>query len=243
MCKSRIDLHIEDNPRARRHPLAYVHRSPLAILRVRSRNSPRQPPACSRQPFRPSGKNISTMSTAPFGVGGKPRKPRPLVDTSARICVYDIPGAAIAPLGPLAREITVDINGMETVIEVVCDARFLGGDGQQYFLCPHCSRKVWHLYVRDERLACRQCSGLDYASRHTRRRGLHRVRNLRHRLGALPSPLAPLPPRPKYWRRDHWARAVAALVVAEAMVAAELRAMIPRVRRRLNRDRHSNPGA
>jgi|SRR5262249_25208721 len=182
--------------------------------------------------------------TLPVFGKGRPRKPRTCVEDVPRICVYDLKKGAAAPLSP-SREATirVAVNGTEMALDVVCDARFFGGDGQRYFLCPHCSRKVWHLYVRDERLACRQCSGLDYASRHTRRRGLHRVRNLRHRLGALPSPLAPLPPRPKYWRRDHWARAVAALVVAEAMVAAELRAMIPRVRRRLNRDRHSNPGA
>jgi len=34
------------------------------------------------------------------------------------------------------------------------------------------ARKVWwHLYVRDERLACRKCAALDYRSRHVRRRG------------------------------------------------------------------------
>jgi len=80
--------------------------------------------------------------------------------------------AATAPLTALAREeITVVINGAEMVIDVVRDARHLGGDGQRYFLCPDCSRKVWHPYVRDERLACRKCAALDYRSRHVRRRG------------------------------------------------------------------------
>ena len=182
------------------------------------------------------------MSTAPFGVGGKPRKPRPLVDSSARICVYDVRGVATAPLMALAREaVTVVINGAEMVIDVVRDARFLGG-GQRYFLCPDCSRKVWHLYVRDERLACRKCAGLDYASKHTRRQGLNRVRNLRRKLGATPNPLAPVPPRPPYWRRDHWARAITQLALAETVLAAQLHAMVPRVRRRLKHGRHSSRG-
>src|SRR5215831_20138767 len=105
------------------------------------------------------------MTLSAFGKG-RPRKPRPLVDTTPRICVYDVRGVATAPLTALAREtVTVVINGAEMVIDVVRDARHLGGDGQRYFLCPDCSRKVWHLYVRDERLACRKCAALDYRSR------------------------------------------------------------------------------
>src|SRR5262249_2799786 len=104
---------------------------------------------------------------APFGVGGRRRKPRPTVETVPRICVYDL---FTSPFTALARETTVNvvINGRPEVFEVVRDARFFGGDGQRYFLCPACSRKVYHLYLRDERLACRQCSGLDYASQRTR---------------------------------------------------------------------------
>ena len=173
------------------------------------------------------------MSTAPFG-SGRPRKPRPLVETTARICAYDL---AASPDGPLAREeLSVVVDGRPEVLEVVWDARFFGGDGQRYFLCPVCARKVFHLYLRDERLACRRCSGLDYRSRHVRRRGLNRVRRLREKIGALPSPLAPIPPRPRHWRRDYWHRVLARLAAAEGMIAAELRAMIPRVRRRVRDD-------
>jgi hypothetical protein len=118
------------------------------------------------------------------------------------------------------------------VLEVVREPRHLGGDGQRYFLCPVCSRKVFHLYVRDERLACRRCAGLDYRSRHVRRRRLHRARNLRRKLGAAPSLLAPLPSRPPYWRRDHWARAIAELAAVEAVLAAQLHATLEQVRRR-----------
>ena len=38
------------------------------------------------------------------------------------------------------------------------DSRNYGGDGQRFFLCSVCSRKVQHLYLRGEgeRLACRR---------------------------------------------------------------------------------------
>ena len=152
--------------------------------------------------------------------------------------------AATAPLTALAREeITVVINGAEMVIDVVRDARHLGGDGQRYFLCPDCSRKVWHPYVRDERLACRKCAALDYRSRHVRRRGLNRARRLRERIGAPAGLLSRISPRPRYWRRDYWARTVAELAAAEAVLAAQLHAMIPRVCQRLKHDRHSDRAA
>jgi len=99
------------------------------------------------------------------------------------------------------------------------------------------ARKVWwHLYVRDERLACRKCAALDYRSRHVRRRGLNRARRLRQKLGAPAGLLGPIPPKPPRWRRDHWTRTVAELAVAEGRIAGMLHAMIPRVRRRLKHD-------
>ena len=190
---------------------------------------------------------ISTMSTAPFGVGGRPRrKTRPFVEDVPRIGIGDL---ARSLFTRLAREgVRIVINGAEMVLDVVCEPRHFGGDGRWFFLCT-CGRRVCHLYyVRaDERaaqrLACRRCAGpLTYASQHTRRRGLNRVRRLREKIGALPSPLVPLPPRPRHWRRDYWVRTIARLAVAEATIAAELHAMIPRVRRRL-RHGHSNRDA
>ena len=73
------------------------------------------------------------MTLSTFGKG-RPRKPRHLVDTTPRICVYDVRGVATAPLTVPAREtVTVVINGAEMVIDVVRDARYLGGDGQRTF--------------------------------------------------------------------------------------------------------------
>ena len=176
---------------------------------------------------------------------GRPRKPRPLVETTPRIGVGDLRGIARLPLRGVAREGTVRVlvNGKLEALDVVCEARNYGGGGQRYFLCPTCSRRVWHLYLRDERLVCRRCAGLTYRSQHTRRRGLNRVRDLRRKLGAPPSPLAPVPPRPSRWRRDYHARLLAQLVAAEGVIAAQLRDMVGAVRRRLKRDRNGNPGA
>jgi hypothetical protein len=150
-----------------------------------------------------------------------------------------------------AATVNVVINGKPEAIDVVFDDRNYGGRGQPYFLCGTCSRKCRHLYLRDEprdgprdgrRLVCRRCAGVTYKSQHTRRRGLNRARRLREKIGALPSPLAPLPSRPRHWRRDYWARTVAELARAEVALAAQLHAMIPRVRRRL-RHEHSNRDA
>jgi hypothetical protein len=145
------------------------------------------------------------------------------------------------PLTAFAREATVSvlINGKLEAIDVVCDPRNYGGDGQRFFLCATCSRKVQHLYLRDERLVCRRCASLTYASQHTKRRGLHRARDIRRKLGASEELLAPLPPRPRqHMAAAKYDRLVAQLVAAEAVIAAQLRDMVVRVRRRFEHDRH-----
>jgi len=156
--------------------------------------------------------SISTVSTKPFGFGGKPHKPQPTVENTPRIYIGELRGAARLPLTAFAREATISIlvNGKPETLDVVCDPRNFGGDGQRFFLCPACSRKVQHLYLRDERLACRRCAGLTYRSQHTKRRGLHRARDLRRKLGAS----------------------------EELVIAAQLRDMVVRVRRRLKHDRY-----
>jgi hypothetical protein len=187
------------------------------------------------------------MPTAPFGFGGKPHKPRPTVETTPRIGVGDLQKVARPPYGPLAREATVRVvvNGKPEALDVVCDARNYGGDGQRFFLCPMCSKKVQHLYLprEGERLACRRCAGLTYRSQHTRRRGLHRARDLRRKLGASEELLAPLPPRPRqHMAAAQYDRLVAQLVAAESVIAAMLRDMVMRVRRRLRHERHRDRG-
>jgi hypothetical protein len=182
-----------------------------------------------------------------FG-SGRRHVPRPTVERTPRIYIGDI---ARSLSTPRAREgsIRVVIDGAEMALDVKCDPRNYGGDGQWFFLCRACSKKVQHLYLRDDprderRLVCRRCAGpLTYASQRTNRRGLHRVRNLRRRLGAPVNILAPLPPRPRnVWAAAQYDRLVRELARAEALIAAELHAIVPRVRRRL-RHEHSNRDA
>jgi len=147
------------------------------------------------------------------------------------------------PLTAFAREATISIlvNGKPETIDVVCDPRNYGGDGQRFFLCPVCSRKVQHLYLprEGEQLTCRRCAGLTYRSQLTKRRGLHRARDLRRKLGASEELLAPLPPRPRqHMAAAKYDRLVAQLLAAEAVIAAQLRDMVARVRRRLKHDRY-----
>ena len=145
------------------------------------------------------------------------------------------------PLTAFAREATISIlvNGKPEALDVVCDPRNYGGDGQRFFLCPTCSRKVEHLYLRNEQLTCKKCAALTYRSQLTKRRSLHRARDLRRKLGASEELLAPLPPRPRqHMAAAKYDRLVAQLVVAEAVIAAQLRDIVVRVRRRLKHDRY-----
>src|SRR5262249_42087353 len=61
----------------------------------------------------------------------------------------------------------------------------------------------------------------------------------RRKLGASEELLAPLPPRPRqHMAAAKYDRLVAQLVVAEAVIAAQLRDIVVRVRRRLKHDRY-----
>jgi len=154
---------------------------------------------------------------------GRPRRPRATVET--------IPRVAPPPHRGLAREeITLLVDCVPQTLEVVRQERINGQEA--YWVCPRCGELRWHLYLRDGALTCRQCHGLSYACRHTRNTAAMRARKLRRRLGGLPGLLSPIPPRPRHWRRDYWARAIAELVAVEATLAARLHAMVGRRRKR-----------
>jgi len=76
----------------------------------------------------------------------------------------------------------------ETRVLVIWDEQ-----GRTWFECPACGRRCKHLYF--DELTCRICLRLDYSSRHLHRTvpGIHRIRQLRQRIGADPRPFAPLP--------------------------------------------------
>jgi hypothetical protein len=140
--------------------------------------------------------------------------------------------------GDAREEVTVVVSGVEQTLEIVRQERIHGT--QAYWLCSQCGAPRWHLYVSRDGIVCRECLGLSYACRHTRNTAALRARKLRRRLGGLPAPLGPLPSRPRHWRRDYWARAIAQLLAIESVLTARLGVMVER--RSSKRDRRSDRG-
>jgi hypothetical protein len=72
------------------------------------------------------------------------------------------------------------------------------------FICPRCGRGCYKLHRVGGVWACRTpCHRLTYASRHIGRTipKLHRIRFLRRRIGADPTPFSPLPVKPLHARK------------------------------------------
>src|SRR5262249_62119069 len=110
----------------------------------------------------------STMSTAPFGVGGRPRrKTHPFVEDVPRIGVGDIARSLSTASRASGTSVRVVVNGKPELLDVVFEDRNYGGRGQPYFLCGTLSRRGQHLYLRSDGdlrsdggpLAWRRCSG------------------------------------------------------------------------------------
>jgi hypothetical protein len=88
------------------------------------------------------------------------------------------------------------------------------GGARPWFECPVCSRRCRFLYLR-ERIACRQCEGLDWPSRHLHRSapGVHRIARWRRQIGADLAPFSALPEPPP--RRHVWFGRIAARIAIE----------------------------
>jgi hypothetical protein len=144
--------------------------------------------------------------------------------------------ARAAPLhAGVAREaVTLLVDGVEQVIEVVREPRHLGGT-QAYWLCPQCEARRDHLYWHQGALLCRACHKLDYRSRHVPA-VVARAAKLRRKLGAAPGLLSALPPRPRnVWAAARYDRLARGLAVAESVIAAMLGATIRALERRKGR--------
>jgi len=154
---------------------------------------------------------------------GRPRKPRPLVENTPR--VPQPPSA-----GPAREAVGVVFDGVERTLDIVRQPRIHGQEA--FWLCAKCSKPRWHLYLLNGEVACRECFSLGYAC-WTHNRAALRARRLRRKLGGAPGLLSPIPKRPKHWRRDYWARTLAELIAAEAVLAARLGDMVGRKRKRI----------
>src|SRR5215831_15221208 len=155
---------------------------------------------------------------------GRPRRPRATIETTPR--VGQPPSTGVA-----REEVRVVVDGKEQTLEIVRQPRIYGQEA--FWRCPGpCGELRWHLYLLNGEIACRECLALSYRCRTTHNSAALRARKLRRRLGGLPGLLSPLPPRPRHWRRDYWARAIAELIAVENVLAARLAAMVGRRRKR-----------
>jgi hypothetical protein len=139
--------------------------------------------------------------------------------------------------GSLAREtVVLVIGGVSTPIEVERQARPRGGC-QGYWRCPHCDRRCCALFIVQNAPACRRCLHLGYRSRSRQHHAaVLRVAKLRKKLGAGPSLLSKLPPRPKHnGQAARYDRLVRELAEQEAIVAGMLGGIVHALKRRKGR--------
>jgi hypothetical protein len=162
---------------------------------------------------------------ASFGSGAQ-YTPRRHVENSQRV-------AAPPHRGVAREEITLRVDGVGQVLEVVREDRINGTQG--YWLCPKCETLRSHLYVVAGVLACRVCHGLDYRSRHVLHPAVTRAAKLRRKLGAAPGLLSPLPRKPRHWSPVYYRRLVAELIATERVLREMLGGTIRALERRNGR--------
>jgi hypothetical protein len=77
-----------------------------------------------------------------------------------------------------------------------------------YFVCPHCRKFVWHIYLAGGRNVCRHCARLTYESRRSRTydRLAETVHRLRSQLGGEAGFDSLIAPRPKGMHRTTYER-------------------------------------
>jgi hypothetical protein len=81
------------------------------------------------------------------------------------------------------------------------------GGKRPWFLCPSCNRRVVVLYHCGY-FGCRRCHRLAYKSQQVSKweRPVHRIRQIRTRLGGRPDILGPFPPKPPRMRCSTYQR-------------------------------------
>ncbi len=82
------------------------------------------------------------------------------------------------------------------------------GGRRPWFICPNCNKRVAKLYSDGPRFLCRHCYRLAYTSQKERAefRLLHKVQDIRTRLGGSAATMDPFPDRPKGMHRRTYNR-------------------------------------
>jgi hypothetical protein len=114
-----------------------------------------------------------------------------------------------------------------------------GGGVQFRAACPGCGRGAQVLYLDAPGLRCRWCARLVPPSSRNRTEdravplALARVARARERIGADPTPGAPLPPRLPHWTRWAWELRLGRIRAAEEALQAAVDAAVARGRAKL----------
>ena len=150
----------------------------------------------------------------------RPLESRPVLVASSQLVA---PGnVARLPWATVAAEpgrLLVSYDGRTETIALVSSPA--GPNVITLLRCPSCQQPYRLLYELDGTFKCRGCHRLDYRSRHEDRNNpFQKVTRLRLQIGAHPSMLEPLPPRP----RDRAARVIYDRLASEIAIA-ELRAL------------------
>jgi hypothetical protein len=159
--------------------------------------------------------------------------------------VFDVSAIAHAALRglPGARG-ELDIDGRRLVLSggpvlQVLVSRRPGGGVQLHAACPGCGRRVARLYLDGPGLRCRVCARLTLPSCRNRTEdravplALARVARERERIGADPTPGAPLPSKLRHWSRAAWELRIERIRAAEAALQAAIDAAVARGRAKL----------
>jgi hypothetical protein len=126
--------------------------------------------------------------------------------------------------------VVLTFKGREQRVSLVRTRCHLGGT-RPWLLCSApvggrpCGRRMAKLYLRGQVFACRQCSGLAYASQseNPRYRAIGRAQKLRMRLGGSANLLERFPKRPRGMHRLTYYRLSAkAMAAHERLIALEL---------------------
>jgi hypothetical protein len=166
-----------------------------------------------------------------------------LVEANPRLDVFMLHRIGVLVEGAVTRLTWGDHGGCQLVmrapdiliegtkVAVIWDEP-MEGVSRPWLECPACRQRVRHLYLRN-RIACRRCHGLDYASRHLHRQtpGIHRVVRLRRKIGADPRPFIPILQRPKSHVRFH--RIAERIRAEEASLVDYLGTIVHDLRRRI----------
>ncbi len=119
------------------------------------------------------------------------------------------------------------------------------GGTSPYFVCPHCSRRVWHIYMSGGANACRHCLRLTYESRRSRSydRLAETVHRLRMSLGGDPGFDSVIAPKPKGMHRKTYKRLCERIWTLERASWDRCAAWLGRIESRIGRGRKLKQGS